>query len=237
MGQFVTPIISALALAVSLITAYLTLFRRGTIRMTQPTIIFFGPDGGPRELDQASNKVFLRTLLYATSKRGRIIECMFVKIRRGETAQNFNIWAYGDNSLARGSGLFVGENGVACNHHFLLPRDGVSYRFQGGDYEVEVIAKLAGDKRHIKLLTVQLKLPDSLASQLVDTRAGVYFDWGPDSQQYHSHVDIKTEPIPPQDLLETFAAFRSPFPVVQETVKPSRPAKGRSKATGEGTSA
>jgi hypothetical protein len=31
---------------------------------------------------------------------------------------------YGDEKLVRGSGLFVGETGVAANHHFLAPRDG-----------------------------------------------------------------------------------------------------------------
>ncbi len=36
--------ISVLALAVSSVTAWLTLFRRGTVKMTQPTVIFFGPD-------------------------------------------------------------------------------------------------------------------------------------------------------------------------------------------------
>lgn len=54
-------VISVSALVVSVTTAWLTLFRRGTIRMTQPTLVYFGPDGlggGP--------KVFLRTLLYST---------------------------------------------------------------------------------------------------------------------------------------------------------------------------
>jgi hypothetical protein len=36
--------ISTLSLAVSAVTAWLTLFRRGTVKMTQPTVIFFGPD-------------------------------------------------------------------------------------------------------------------------------------------------------------------------------------------------
>jgi len=39
--------ISGLALAVSGITAWLTLFSPGSLRMTQPTVVFFGPDGGP----------------------------------------------------------------------------------------------------------------------------------------------------------------------------------------------
>ena len=49
MSIWIPVIISSLALAVSAVTAWLTLFRRGALKMTQPTVIFFGPDGGPRE--------------------------------------------------------------------------------------------------------------------------------------------------------------------------------------------
>jgi len=101
--------------------------------MTKPTIIFFGFDGGiSNDGSLPPLKVFLRALLYATSKRGRIVESMFVRLRRGESVQNFNIWVYGDESLARGSGVFVGENGVACNHHFLLLADGTKFEFIAG---------------------------------------------------------------------------------------------------------
>jgi hypothetical protein len=119
--------ISILALAVSSVTAWLTLFRRGTVKMTHPTAIFFGPDT-PRAHDETPlPKVFLRTLLFSTSKRGRVIEGRHVALSRNETHQNFNIWVYGDEKLARGSGLFVGETGVATNHHFLTPRDGSGF--------------------------------------------------------------------------------------------------------------
>ena len=40
----VTTIIAVGSLPVSLTTAWLTLFRRGTVKMTQPTVIFFEPD-------------------------------------------------------------------------------------------------------------------------------------------------------------------------------------------------
>ena len=99
-------VISALALVVSMVTAWLTLFRRGTVLMTQPTVIYFGPDGPPSSANHPL-KVYLRTLLYATSKRGCIIESMYTRVRRGETTQNFNIWVYGEDKLTRGSGLFV----------------------------------------------------------------------------------------------------------------------------------
>lgn len=65
--------VSVLALAISGLTAWLTLLRKGTVLMTQPTVIFFGPDGGPKS-DEPHWKVYLRALLYATSKRGRIVE-------------------------------------------------------------------------------------------------------------------------------------------------------------------
>src|SRR6266446_2273204 len=137
--------VSVLALAVSSVTAWLTLFRRGTVKMTQPTVIFFGPDT-PRSRDETTlPKVYIRTLLFFTSKRGRVIENMYVALSRNETHQNFNIWVYGEREkLVRGSGLFVGETGVAANHHFLIPREGVSFHFTEGRYRLDVYAHLLG---------------------------------------------------------------------------------------------
>ncbi len=40
--------ISTLALIVSALTAWFTLLRKGDLRMTLPTVVFFGPDGGRR---------------------------------------------------------------------------------------------------------------------------------------------------------------------------------------------
>jgi hypothetical protein len=218
-------VVSVLALCVSAVTAYLTLFRRGTIKMTQPTVIFFGPDGGPSENGSATNKIFLRTLLFATAKRGRIVESMYARLSLGETRQNFNIWIYGDGSLARGSGLFVGENGVACNHHFLLPNDGAAFEFRAGSYVLEVFAKIAGTDRQLMLHSIRLNLSDRLAAELRNPRAGVYLDWGPDSQQYHAHIDLKREPTLPPALLESLTALRSPGSTVAATSKKS--AEGR----------
>src|SRR3984957_17161046 len=99
--------VSVLALAVSAVTAWLTLFRRGTVKMTQPTVIFFGPDTPRSHSDTPLPKVYLRTLLFSTSKRGRVIESMHVALSRNETHQNFNVWVYGERGkLVRGSGIF-----------------------------------------------------------------------------------------------------------------------------------
>jgi len=180
----ITATISLLALGISAVNAWLTLFRRGTVKMTQPTVIFFGPDSGTQP------KVFLRTLLFATSKRGRVVQSMHLTLSRSETQQNFNVWVYGDERLVRGSGLFVGETGIATNHHFLLPKDG-HFQFTEGLYRVDVFAALVGDSKRKLLFSQNLEISAGVAAQLAEPQAGVYFDWGPDSSRYLPYVDKK----------------------------------------------
>src|SRR6266849_745306 len=201
MAEAISVAISVLALCMSALTAWLTLFRRGTVKMTQPTVIFFGPDN-PRSRDEpALPKVFLRTLLFATSKRGRVVENMHVALSRNETQQNFNIWVYGDEKLLRGSGLFVGETGIAANHHFLAPRDGSSFHFIEGRYRMDVYAQLLGNRNRTLLFSQTLEISPEIAAQLSGPERGLYFDWGPDSSRYLPHVD-KLPPLPNEDFLE-----------------------------------
>ncbi|MGA2903297.1 MAG: hypothetical protein ABSD98_05680 [Candidatus Korobacteraceae bacterium] len=202
MADPVSITISVLALGVSSVTAWLTLFRRGTVKMTQPTVIFFGRDT-PRAGDQPSlPKVFLRTLLFSTSKRGRVVECMYVALSRNETRQNFNVWVYGDERLVRGSGLFVGETGVEANHHFLTPRDENSFRFAEGRYTLDVFARLLGDSNHIQLFSQTLEISREDAAALAEPHAGLYFDWGPDSSRYLSHIETRPPSPDPEKFLE-----------------------------------
>lgn len=194
--------VSVFALSISAVTAWLTFFRRGTVKMTQPTVIFFGPDS-PRSRDEPGlPKVYLRTLLFATSRRGRIIESMHVTLSRNETHQNFSIWVHGDERLARGSGLFVGEAGIAANHHFLTPNDGSSFRFTEGRYRVSVFAQLLGDRRRTLLFSQTLEVSRETAALLEEPGSGVYFDWGPDSGRYLPHVDRRPPAQAPRDFLE-----------------------------------
>jgi len=193
--------ISVLALCISAVTAWLTLFRRGTVKMTQPTVIFFGPDNPTSRDEPPPPKVFLRTLLFATAKRGRVVESMHVALSRNETQQNFNIWVYGDEKLVRGSGLFVGETGIAVNHHFLAPRDGSSFRFAEGRYRMDVFAQLLGNGDRSLLFSQTLEISPEIAAQLSGPERGLYFDWGPDSSRYLPHVD-KLPPLPNEDFLE-----------------------------------
>ena len=193
--------LSALALAISAVTAWLTLFRRGTVKMSQPSVIFFGPDA-PGRRETPLPKVYLRTLLFCTAKRGRIIENMYVTLSRNEMRQNFNIWVHGErDKLVRGSGLFVGETGVSANHHFLIPDDANSFAFLPGTYRLEVFAHLLGDRNRKILFTQQLEIPREIAEQLNGTETGLYFDWGPDAGRYLYHVDKRPPALNPDELI------------------------------------
>lgn len=189
-------VVSTLALTVSAFTLWLTFLRKGEIKMTQPAVIYFGPD----KSDKVSTKIFLRTILYSTARRGKILETMYVRLRRGETQQNFNIWVYGDKQLTRGSGLFVSHEGFATNHHFLTPADTRSFDLLAGDYTIEVFVRVVGLTGTRLLTKVPLSISEQQAEKLKTPDSGIYFDWGPDADKYHSHVDHG--PKVPIDRLE-----------------------------------
>lgn len=202
MADPIATTIAIFALAVSSVTAWLTLFRRGTVKMTQPTVIYLGPDA-PRGPDSPPPpKVYLRALLFATSKRGRIIESMHVSLTRNESSQNFNIWVYGDDKLVRGSGLFVGETGVAANHHFLTPKDGSKFQFVEGTYTLKIYAKLLGDTDPVMIVSQRLDIAHGDAQALKDSETGLYFDWGPDSGRYIPHVEQRRPTPDPEDIIK-----------------------------------
>ena len=114
--ETISSIISITALVVSLFTAWLTIFRRGSVRSTHPSFVAIRYDFLNKPFTLA--KVFLRTLLFSTGKRGLVIENLFLRVREGERSEEFSFWGYGDKDLVRGSGIFVPETGVVTNHHF-----------------------------------------------------------------------------------------------------------------------
>lgn len=181
--------ISGCSLIISAVVAYLTLFRKGDVKMTQPTTIYFGADAGSRDTNSLGPKVYLRTLLYSTAKRGNVINSLHVRLTRGETTQTFNIWVYGEDNLKRGSGLFVGEQGVVLNHHFIPPNDGTAFKFLSGIYTLELFAAQVDQPKPHLLWSVNLDIPQNLAEKMeTDLAGGLYFDWQPNSGSYHAHL-------------------------------------------------
>ncbi len=205
MSPWFSFIISCLAILISGVTAWLNFFRKGKLVMTQPTVIFFGPDGS--KFESSKNKIYLRTLLYSTAKRGQVLESLHISLHRNESKQNFNIWVYGEKGdLKRGSGLFVPQEGVCFDHHFLLPEDGANFNFHAGTYTLAVVAKLVGESTTHELASITLSITEAQALRLVEPSSGIYFDWGPDQQSYHSHIETKPEREPEfEQLLEIMA--------------------------------
>lgn len=176
--------ISIISLIISGLTFWLTRIRKGSLRMTRPSIIcFLGQNGNDEP------KIFIRTLLYATADQGQYIQNMFVKICRAETTQNFNVWAYGDKGIVRGSGLFTGKTGVSVYHHFLLPKN-EQWNFGAGEYRLEVYAETV-DNSTKKLFEQKLSLTPEQSNDIAQGKA-IYFDWAPNTQQYISHSDNRT---------------------------------------------
>jgi hypothetical protein len=169
--------------------------------MTRPTVIYFGPDKGRPGEQAAPPKVYLRGLLFATSKRGRIVENIHVTVARAETTQTFNVWVHGSRTgeLIRGSGLFVGEDGVATDHHFLAPHNR-QFSFAAGQYRLTIYAKLLGDSGPLAIFSQQLEVTDEIARQLEQPGKGLYFEWGPDSQRYLPHVEQRPAVQVPEQL-------------------------------------
>jgi hypothetical protein len=213
MADPVTTTISVFALVISSATAWLTLFRLGTVKMTQPTVVYFGPDKA-RVGGTSPPKVYLRTLLFCTAKRGRVIESMHVTLARNESSQTFNIWVHGEERLVRGSGLFVGEAGVAANHHFLAPPDGTSFHFVEGTYRLEVFVKLVGDSKPRRLLSQRFDINREAATALREPLMGLYFDWGPESGAYLPHVREQELEPGAADLIQAVRSLARPEPFV-----------------------
>jgi hypothetical protein len=164
--------ISLVSLTVSLGTFWLAFVDRGRLRMTKPTIVFFGYDTVPK----LTPKVFLRTLLYSTATRGQVIEGMHAIVRYDGSERVFSFWGYGETEkLSPGSGVHVSRTGLAANHHFVLSVHEEAYCFKPGAYEIDVIADVVGRRKPTKLGTIKLALSDELAAALAQ-HDGVLFE-------------------------------------------------------------
>jgi hypothetical protein len=179
-----SSVIAGVSLVVSVTVAWLTLFRRGALRMTQPVQIAFLYENG------TNAKIFLRTLLYTTGKRGYVIEGLYLKVEQPDSTQTFAFWAYGEReALVVAGGLRVTEEGVAYNHHF-LKISGASY-FEEGEYQISVCARVAGKASPLRLGTFKVGLTESGAT-LLHLRRGALFTWNPETQGYDASFDDRT---------------------------------------------
>ncbi|WP_297111599.1 hypothetical protein [uncultured Devosia sp.] len=194
--------ISAAALVVSATTFWFTVLRRGTVKMTKPTQVGIGfGDNGKK------NQVFVRALMFATSKRGAVLENMFARVRAGERSQTFSVWVYGEpKSMLRGAGLVVPETGIAANFHFLLRPDEPDFQLAPATYKIEVFGRLLGQTGEQLLSTSEIAVSSGLIGAAQD-RVGLQFDWAPDTDAYVGHVAKRQMVIDPKDVAEFISTF------------------------------
>ena len=148
--------------------------------MTRPTLICMVPKNGTDR-----EKIFIRTLLFSTGAKGQYIQNMFIRLSQsGRKTGTFNIWAYGDKELVRGSGLFVDKTGVAKYHHFLLPENEPDFKFTPGEYLIEIFLETIGGQ--IKKIFSQRLLTPTYEPL---NQSAIFFDWEPDKKEYYPHLD------------------------------------------------
>ena len=186
----VSSIVSIVALAVSLFTLWFTVLRRGSVRSTHPSFIAIRYDFVDKPVPQA--KVFLRTLLYSTGKRGLVIENLFLRVSEGTRSEEFSFWGYGDKGLVRGSGIFVPEIGVVTYHHFNPIHTDKFFQFTQGTYTLELVAKLVGKKRLVSLWNIQLDVPAGAYETSIPRDRAIFFNWSPEERRYVASVEKRS---------------------------------------------
>lgn len=181
--------VSVLALLVSSVVAWLTLGKKGTVRMTRPSIIYFGYDREDNVTRPFAPKIFMRTLIFATAEKGRVIESLYVTLTSESVAYSFSYWGYGHrNDLVRGSGLFVGKNGVEANHHFNPTEEPENFKLAEGEWNLEVFAHLLDDSKDLSLHKTTLTINQDEADELTNRLAGIHFDWEASENKYISRI-------------------------------------------------
>lgn len=182
-----SPIVSIVALGLSLFTLWFTVLRRGSIRCTRPSFVAIRYDFVNKP--QAQAKVFFRALLFSTGKRGVMIEQLFLRVSAGSRQAEFSFWGYGDDKLMRGSGLFVPETGMATNHHFNPTDVDTLFRFSGETYSFELLASLVGRKRLVSLWTIELDVPVGVFDHTIAANKAIFYNWSPQTRAYVVSVE------------------------------------------------
>lgn len=191
--EYIAPIASVLALAISLFTLWFSIIRRGRVCSTHPSFIAFSYDFVGKKTPQA--KIFLRSLLYSTGKRGRVIETLSLRVVEGTREVEFSFWGYGNKDLVRGSGLFVPETGVATNHHFNPIDTDKLFLFSGGIYSLELVVKLVGRRRATSLWRLTLEMPTSPFERGIARDTAIFFSWSPEQGRYIASVEKRSEGV------------------------------------------
>ena len=70
------------------------------------------------------------------------------------------------------------------------PKDGTAYEFLQGKYRLEVYASILNKNVPLKMFSVDLEVNENQAAKLKEGDYGLFFDWGPESSQYHPYLHL-----------------------------------------------
>ncbi len=154
--------------------------------MTQPTLLCLRrdqPSGVP--------KLFLRTLLYATASKGRVVESMFLRVHHPYGTYTFDFWGHTESGkLTLGSGLFVGSTGVAADHHFNPRHDAHQFIFASGEYRVEIFAALVGQTAPKRLMEVTFLVDGQQSAELIQLfDVQLWLFWNAEKRSYYGQIN------------------------------------------------
>ncbi|MBS1994119.1 MAG: hypothetical protein JSS83_26595 [Cyanobacteria bacterium SZAS LIN-3] len=185
--------VSTMAFVLSVFTAWFGMFHRGRLCMIRPSAIVLMHDRENRP------RLFVRSLLYSTGNRGRVIRSLYLTLRRGETVQTFSIFDGGlHHTLKDGAGLIVFPSGAYLSHIFKT-NESTSFEFWSGAYKIEILAEVVDLDAPVHLFETNLIITKSQASALQENGTSLFFEWGPGFYTYHSYInrastDLLTDP-------------------------------------------
>jgi len=67
---------------------------------------------------------------------------------------------------------------------------------------LQVFARLLGDQEHKLLFAQSLEIQREVSTAFEEPGTGLYFDWGPDSSRYLSHIEKRPPSPHPIDFAE-----------------------------------
>ena len=173
--EYLSLIISALALGLSGLTAWLTLLRKGELKITQPTPLLL-------DYEKGFARVSFYTMIYSSAFRGQIIESMHVIVKQNNIEHQFNNWAYSQDSRAYASGCYIKPEGVPQNHQFITSEDNIV--FNTGDITIEVYARLPSKTEAHLLKSIKLTIPENQQQSCRTKSLSLMLEWEPNKQIY-----------------------------------------------------
>lgn len=178
-------VLAGASFVLSMFTLWVTQFRHGQLKMTQPTLLCL-----KRDQPTGVPKLFLRTLLYTTASKGRVVESMFLRVHHPYGTYIFEFWGHTESGkLTLGSGLFVGSTGVAADHHFNPRHDANQFVFASGEYRVEIVAALVGHTVPKKLMELTFWVNGQQSAELIQIfDVQLFLFWNADKRSYDGQI-------------------------------------------------